>query len=72
MNPFLRMITEMGKKVAPEMFHPCPFSGVHKIQNSTLNRQFATILPAGKYRAKTTQSDEVGDFAISVLDFELS
>jgi len=49
-NPLVKTMLKIMTKAAKVMLHPCPFVGIHAVQNSTLDRSILMIYPAGDYR----------------------
>lgn len=47
---FLKYFLKSTKKNAPDLYHNCPYSGVHKISNISTSRQYLLIFPVGEFQ----------------------
>ena len=60
------------KKNSPNLFHKCPYQGIHEISNFTVPQNMISIWPVGFYRTSLSIVDESSKTSLFLsLGFEV-
>ena len=71
-NMLMKSLVDALKSHSPNMFHECPFQGVHEISNFIVPQSMVSILPVGIYRASVKIIEESSKASMFIsLGFEV-
>lgn len=64
-NMLLKSLIEAVKDQCPQIFHKCPYEGIHDLTNITMPKKIIGIFPNGIFRTNVTITDDVSKTFIS-------
>lgn len=72
LNAFHKVFLSNALQVAPQIFHKCPYAGLHSAKNIKFSKEFLTFLPKGTFKIKAVASDEANhEIFRYAMDFEI-